>query len=76
MHCRECGLVPLGLAGPMFEKPHPGPPPATLRPQMPPKFLAVPTHPIVSPVRPDAPEFNRGEVETTYRKELTIPGSD
>jgi hypothetical protein len=43
---------------------------------MPPKFLAVPTHPVISPVRPEAPEPQRGNVEVSYRPELTIPGND
>ncbi len=76
MNCRECQLIPLGLAGPLVEKPQPGPPPVSFRPQMPPKFLAVPTHPVISPVRPEAPEPQRGNVEVSYRPELTIPGND
>jgi hypothetical protein len=76
MYCRECGLIPLGLAGPLVEKPQPGPPPISFRPQVPPKFLAVPTHPVVSPVRPEAPEPQQGNVEVSYRPELTIPGND
>jgi hypothetical protein len=76
MYCRECGVIPLGLAGPLVEKPQPGPPPATFRPQTPPKFLAVPTHPVVSPVPPEAPEPQRGNVEVSYRPELTIPARD
>jgi hypothetical protein len=76
MNCRECGVIPLGLAGPLIEKPQPGPAPTSFRPQMPPKFLAVPTHAVVSPVRPEAPEPDRGNVEVGFRQELTIPGRD
>lgn len=74
--CRECRLAPFGLIGSRWTKPEPGPPPITYRPEMPAKFLTVPTHPVVSPVRPEAPEPQRGNVEVGYRKELTIPARD
>lgn len=74
--CRECCVIPLGLAGPLLEKTQAGPPPATCRPPLPPKFLPVPTQPTVSPARADAPEPQRGEIEVGYRNQLTSPGRD
>lgn len=76
MHCRECGIIPLGLAGPLIERPQPGPPPATFRPEMPPKFLPVPTQPTISPARADAPEDDGGDIEVNYRRQLISPGRD
>ena len=60
----------------LCERPMPGPPPAWLQPAMPPKFLPLPTQPIISPARPDAPEGSRGDVEAGYRPTLTFPGRD
>ena len=60
----------------LCERPTPGPPPARLHPEMPPKFLPLPTQPILSPARPDAPESWRGDVEAGYRPTLTFPGRD
>lgn len=57
-------------------KPAAGPPPVTLRPEMPPKFLPVPTKPILSPVRPDAPDLQRGDVEFDYRRQVSFPARD
>ena len=75
--CSECRLAPLGfIDSSKWQKPEPGPPPATFRPEMPPKFLAVPTHPVVSAVPPEAPEPQRGNVEVGFRKEYTIPAKD
>jgi hypothetical protein len=69
--------VPLGLVDrSALQKPPPGPPPATLRPAMPPKFLPVPTETVLSPARPDAPEPERGDVEIGYRSQITFPGHD
>jgi hypothetical protein len=56
------------------QTPAAGPPPIRYQPEMPPKFLPVPTTPTLSPVRPDAPEAFRGEVETSYDPRLTSPG--
>jgi hypothetical protein len=74
--CPECSLCPLGLCDGKCQRPTPGPAPATLRPCLPPKFLPVPAEPVVSPARPDAPEPARGDVETSYRNQLTSPGRD
>jgi hypothetical protein len=76
VNCRECCLMPLGFVDKACTKPTPGPPPASIRPPMPPKFLEVPVHPVVSPVRPEAPDAVRGDVEVGYRRELTVPGND
>jgi hypothetical protein len=65
--CEKCKLC---------QRPQPGPPPATLRPVLPPKFLPVPIQPVLSPARPDAPEPSRGDVEAAYRNQLTVPGRD
>ena len=54
----------------------PGPPPVRYVPPMPPKFLPVPTQPTLSPARPDAPDFRRGDVEIGYRSQMTFPGRD
>ncbi len=54
----------------------PGPPPARYIPPMPPKFLPVPTQPIMSPARPDAPDYRRGDVEVGFRDQWTSPGRD
>ena len=73
--CEEpCPSCPLEAA--ICQRPEPGPPPVRYRPEMPPKFLPVPTCPTVSPVRPDAPEPWRGDVEVHYDKRLTFPGRD
>jgi hypothetical protein len=76
VNCRECCLMPLGLKDAAFSKPQPGPPPASIRPPAPPKFLEVPVQPVVSPVRPEAPDAARGNVEVGYRPKLTVPGND
>lgn len=75
-HCRECRLIPFGLARPLCEKPQPGPPPVRFRPEMPPNFLPVPTAPTVSPVRAGAPEPNGGDIEVSYSQQLISPGGD
>jgi hypothetical protein len=74
--CRECRLIPFGLARPLIDKPEPGPPPMRFRPEMPPKFLPVPTEPTVSPARAEAPEDDGGDIEVNYRKQLISPGRD
>jgi hypothetical protein len=74
--CPDCCMIPFGMECPLADKPKPGPPPACLRPPMPPKFLPVPTEPVLSPVRPDAPEPRRGDIEVGYRPQLTSPGHD
>ena len=43
---------------------------------MPPKFLPVPTQPTLAPARPDAPEPWRGDVEMSFRPQLTFPARD
>jgi hypothetical protein len=60
----------------LFTRPEPGPPPIRYRPPMPPKFLPVPTQPTISPARPDAPEPWRGDVEMSFRPQLTFPARD
>jgi hypothetical protein len=81
--CGECGACGNCLAGlgpcekcKLCQRPQPGPPPATLRPVLPPKFLPVPIQPVLSPARPDAPEPTRGDVEVAYRNQLSVPGRD
>jgi hypothetical protein len=74
--CGECKVCPLGKCDHLCQRPNPGPPPATLRPCLPPKFLPVPTQPVLSPARPDAPEPARGDVEVSYRNQLVTPGRD
>jgi hypothetical protein len=71
--CQECCLTPLGLFDSWCKKPQAGPPPETLQPAMPPKFLPVPVEPTVSPVRADAPEQERGDIEVGWRPELRNP---
>jgi hypothetical protein len=75
-----CGGCPACLAGrrcaKLFTRPEPGPPPIRYRPGMPPKFLPVPTQPVLSPARPDAPDPRRGNVEFSWRHELMFPGDD
>jgi hypothetical protein len=60
----------------LFTRPEPGPPPIRYRPPLPPKFLPVPTQPTLSPARPDAPEPWRGDVEMSFRPQLTFPARD
>lgn len=78
--CLLCGgrLCPLTCVRKFCERPTPGPPPVTTQIAMPPKFLPVPTHAIVPPARPDAPEFRRGDVEAHYGPQLwySSPGRD
>ncbi|MCC6494581.1 MAG: hypothetical protein IT424_16340 [Pirellulales bacterium] len=80
--CRECFLAPFGLGCERLGmlcgrcKPAAGPPPATLRPELPPKFLPVPTAPILSPAPPDAPDPQRGDVELDYRRQVIFPAHD
>jgi len=75
--CRGC---PACLAGrrcaKLFTRPEPGPPPIRYRPAMPPKFLPVPTQPVLSPARPEAPDPWRGDVEFSWRPEVWFPGRD
>jgi hypothetical protein len=75
-----CGSCPACLAGrrcaKLFTRPEPGPPPIRYRPAMPPKFLPVPTQPVLSPARPDAPDPRRGNIEFSWRPELIFPGDD
>ena len=44
----------------------PGPPPKTFYPQLPPKFLPVPTRPILAAVNPDAPNPANGVMESHW----------
>jgi hypothetical protein len=74
--CRSCWLLPFGIGDKFREKPTPGPPPMTIRPPMPPKFLPVPTEDVMSPVRPDAPEPQRGNVDMGWRPQMTVSGHD
>jgi hypothetical protein len=73
--CCLCSACKVGHRR-LFTRPEPGPPPVRFRPEMPPKFLPVPTEPTLSPARPDAPEPWRGDVEVGWRPELTFPGRD
>jgi hypothetical protein len=72
--CRSCWLCPFGLGDRCCQTPVAGPPPIRHQPLMPPKLLPVPTAPMLSPVRPDAPEEFGGEVETSFDPRLTSPG--
>ncbi|WP_428304770.1 hypothetical protein [Lacipirellula sp.] len=74
--CRTCPILPFGIGDKLCEKPVPGPPPATFRPPMPPKFLPVPTQDVLSPARPDAPEPQRGNVDMGWRPQMTVSGHD
>lgn len=75
-----CGGCPACLAGrrcaKLFTRPEPGPPPIRHRPAMPPKFLPVPTQPVLSPARPDAPDPRRGNIEFGWGPEIMFPGDD
>jgi len=53
-----------------------GPPPERYRPTLPPKFLAVPTSPIVTDVNLCAPAPQSCQVEVGYSHQLAFPGSD
>lgn len=72
--CGRCGVCQ--HCRKLFTRPEPGPPPIRYRPALPPKFLPVPTQPTLSPVRPDAPEPWRGDIEVGFRPELTFPARD
>jgi hypothetical protein len=75
--CRECPACLVGRrCGKLFTRPEPGPPPVRYRPAMPPKFLPVPTQPVLSPARPEAPDPWHGDVEFSWRPEVTFPGND
>ena len=58
------------------EKVAEGPPPITYRPQLPPKFLTVPTGPVLTEVCPDAPYPDRRSVELSYGSQLSFPAGD
>lgn len=53
-----------------------GPPPVRYRPTLPPKFLAVPTRPIVTDVNLCAPAPDHCQVEVGFDPQLAFPGSD
>ena len=74
--CRTCWFLPFGIGDKLCEKPTPGPAPMTMRVPMPPKFLPVPTEDVLSPVRPDAPEPQRGNVDMGWRPQMTVSGHD
>ncbi len=74
--CRSCWFLPFGIGDKFCEKPTPGPAPMTMRVPMPPKFLPVPTQDVLSPVRPDAPEPQRGNVDMGWRPQMTVSGHD
>lgn len=73
-NCQSCFLCPFGLGDRCGKSPVAGPPPIRHQPEMPPGLLPVPTAPMLSPVRPDAPEDFRGQIETSYDPRLTSPG--
>lgn len=60
----------------LFTRPDPGPAPMRYYPPMPPKFLPVPTQPVLSPARMDAPYPWRGDVEVGFRPVVTFPARD
>ncbi len=75
--CGWCtGCLMGGRCRQLFTRPEPGPPPIRYRPPMPPKFLPVPTQPILAPARPDAPEPWRGNIEVGWGPQLTFPARD
>jgi hypothetical protein len=76
--CRTCPACLLGqrCVRQLFTRPEPGPPPIRYQPELPPKFLPVPTQPVLSPARPEAPDPWHGEVEFSWRPEVTFPGRD
>ncbi len=51
-----------------------GPPAVRYRPQMPPKFLAVPTGPICTGVSAGAPSVEHNPVEVDFGPQLALPG--
>ena len=51
----------------------PGPPPRTFYPQLPPKFLPVPTRPIFAATNPHAPAERDGSVEVHWSPQLSSP---
>lgn len=53
-----------------------GPPPVRFQPPMPPKFLTVPTRPVYTAVSPNAPTFDRSQVEVSFGTQLAFPGRD
>lgn len=75
-----CGRCRACLAGHrctrLFTRPEPGPAPIRYRPLLPPKFLPVPTQPVLSPARPDAPDPWRGDVELGWRSQVIFPARD
>jgi hypothetical protein len=89
-HSTTCAVVPCPLATAcgccagclgggdckLFTRPDPGPPPMRYYPPMPPKFLPVPTQPVLSPARMDAPYPWRGDVEVGFRPTVTFPARD
>jgi hypothetical protein len=76
--CRTCPACLLGqrCVRQLFTRPEPGPPPIRYQPDLPPKFLPVPTQPVLSPARPDAPDSWRGDVEMGWSPRVTFPGND
>ncbi len=54
----------------------PGPPPICHKPEMPPKFLPVPTRSVFSPANPRSPVSFRGAVEAPFGPELVFPGRE
>lgn len=53
-----------------------GPPAVRYRPQMPPKFLAVPTGPVYTGVSAGAPSVDHNTVEVDFGPQLALPGRD
>ncbi|NOY42072.1 MAG: hypothetical protein GXP26_09580 [Planctomycetes bacterium] len=53
-----------------------GPPAVRYRPQMPSKFLAVPTGPVYTGVSADAPSVDHNTVEVDFGPQLALPGRD
>ncbi|MEM9658495.1 MAG: hypothetical protein AAF961_09050 [Planctomycetota bacterium] len=77
--CAEACRCKLGwplIACPLLRPPPAGPPPIRYRPELPPKFLLVPTRPVRTPVRLDAPDFQRGAVEVGFLPELRVQSRD
>jgi hypothetical protein len=74
--CGACSQCLAGRQCKLLTRPDPGPPPMRYYPPMPPKFLPVPTQPVISPARMDAPYPWRGDVEMGFRPEVIFPARD
>jgi hypothetical protein len=74
--CGQCAACLARLRGRLVAGPGSGPRRVGYHPELPPKFLPVPTQPVMSPARPDAPDPWRGDLEFSWRPRITVPGDD